>query len=64
MGVVPATIAVGLITRFPWGFAERVDPVQGEHWAWTGTLAMGGGLAVWLALPSLPAVRAYLAAER
>ena len=50
MGVVPATIAVGLLTRFHWRFAERVDPSQREHWAWTATQVMGWGTLMWIAL--------------
>ena len=50
MGVVPATIAVGLLTRFPWRFAERVDPSRSEHWAWTATQVMGWGTLLWIGL--------------
>jgi hypothetical protein len=50
MGVVPAVIAIGLLTRFPWRFAERVDPSSREHWTWTGTQVMGWGLGLWIAL--------------
>jgi hypothetical protein len=50
MGVVPGTIAVGLITRFPWPLAERLDVSAREHWAWAATQAMGAGLLVWIAL--------------
>jgi len=50
MGVVPAVIAVGLLTRFSWRFAERVDPSQREHWAWTATQVMGWGTLLWIGL--------------
>jgi len=50
MGVVPAVIAVGLLTRFPWRFAERVDPSRREHWTWMATQVMGWGMGLWIAL--------------
>ena len=50
MGVIPAVIAVGLLTRFSWGFAERVDPSHHEHWAWTATQVMGWGTVLWIGM--------------
>jgi hypothetical protein len=50
MGVVPGTIAVGLVTRFSWPLAERIDPSRREHWSWMATQVMGGGLLVWIGL--------------
>jgi len=50
MGVVPSLIAVGVVTRFAWPLAERLDPSRGEHWSWTAMQLMGGGLLVWIAL--------------
>jgi hypothetical protein len=50
MGVVPSVIAIGVVTRFAWPLAERIDPSPGEHWSWVATQAMGGGLVVWIAL--------------
>jgi hypothetical protein len=50
MGVVPSIIAVGLVTRFSWPLAERLDPSRREHWGWAATQVMGGGLLVWIAL--------------
>jgi hypothetical protein len=50
MGVVPSVIAVGLVTRFRWPLAERLDPSRAEHWSWTATQAMGAGLLVWIGL--------------
>lgn len=50
MGVVPSLILVGVVTRFPWPLAERLDPSHTEHWSWTATQVMGAGLLVWIAL--------------
>jgi uncharacterized membrane protein YeaQ/YmgE (transglycosylase-associated protein family) len=50
MGVVPSTIALGLVTRFSWPLAERVDISRHEHWSWFATQVMGAGLLVWIAL--------------
>jgi hypothetical protein len=50
MGVVPGTIAVGIVTRFSWALAERLDPSRREHWTWTATQVMGAGLLVWIGL--------------
>ncbi len=50
MGVVPSLIAVGVVTRFSWPLAERLDPSASEHWSWTATQVMGDGLLVWIGL--------------
>ncbi len=50
MGIIPAVIAVGLVTRVPWRFAERVDPSHHEHWAWAATQVMGWGTLLWIGL--------------
>ena len=50
MGVVPSLILAGVLTRFSWPLAERLDPARHEHWSWTATQAMGAGLLVWIGL--------------
>jgi hypothetical protein len=50
MGVVPSVIALGVVTRFAWPLAERLDPSASEHWSWMAAQVMGGGLLVWIAL--------------
>jgi hypothetical protein len=50
MGVVPSVIAVGVVTRFRWPLAERLDPSRSEHWSWVATQVMGYGLLVWIGL--------------
>lgn len=50
MGVVPLALVVGLLARPSWGWAAAVTRWGGHHWAWTGTLALGIVLGVWLAV--------------
>ena len=50
MGVVPSLILAGVLTRFSWPLAERLDPARHEHWSWTATQVMGAGLLVWIGL--------------
>lgn len=50
MGVVPSVILAGVVTRFRWPLAERIDPSRAEHWSWSAAQAMGVGLLVWIGL--------------
>ena len=50
MGVVPLALVVGLLARPSCGWAAAVTRWGGHHWAWTGTLALGIVLGVWLAV--------------
>ena len=50
MGLAPIALAYGLLARPAWGWASALSRWSGHHWAWTGTLALGLGLGVWLAV--------------
>jgi hypothetical protein len=50
MGLAPIALAYGLLARPTWGWAAALSRWSGHHWAWTGTLALGLGLGVWLAV--------------
>lgn len=43
-------LAFGLVARPAWGWAAALSRWSGHHWAWTGTLALGLVLGVWLAV--------------
>jgi hypothetical protein len=53
MGVFPLLLTYALLTRPVWPWAEPLSRWGGHHWAWTGTLALGAVLAVWLAAQAL-----------
>lgn len=48
MGVAPLALTYGLLVRPAWRWAEPLSRGGRHHWAWTGTLALGAVLAVWL----------------
>jgi hypothetical protein len=50
MGLAPIVLAYGLVARPAWGRAAALSRWSGHHWAWTGTLALGLVLGVWLAV--------------
>jgi low affinity Fe/Cu permease len=37
-----------LIARPVWQFAEKITRWSGHHWAWTGTILLVIGIAIWL----------------
>ena len=53
MGLTPLGLAYALLTRPPWSWARRVSHWSGHHWGWTGTLALGLTLALWLVVQGL-----------
>jgi hypothetical protein len=48
MGFFPLLLAYGLIARPVWQFAEKITRWSGHHWAWTGTILLVIGIAIWL----------------
>lgn len=49
-GLCTLLLAYALAARPQWGWARALNPVKGQHWAWTGTVAYGAFLLVWLAV--------------
>lgn len=49
MGIYPLLLALGLVLKPSWPWADRLCRWSSHHWAWTGTLALCFGIAVWLA---------------
>lgn len=50
MGLYPLLLVYGLLARPRWAWADPLVRWSGAHWSWAGTLALGLGLALWLAL--------------
>lgn len=50
MCLYPLLLAYGLLARPRWAWADPLVRWSGAHWTWVGTLALGLGLALWLAL--------------
>lgn len=48
MGLAPLLLTWGLLAHPNWPLAERLTRWSKHHWAWTGTLALGILLGVWL----------------
>jgi len=53
MGLAPLFLIYALLARPCWAWAETISHWSGHHWAWTGTLALGITLVVWLAIQGL-----------
>lgn len=53
MGLAPLVLTYGLLARPNWTWAQTLSRWSGHHWAWTGTLALGVILAVWLVVQGL-----------
>ncbi len=53
MGLAPLFLIYALLTRPSWAWADALSRWSGHHWAWTGTLALGIALAVWLIVQGL-----------
>lgn len=50
MGLLPLALAYGLVARPAWRWTTAVARLSGHHWAWTGALALGVVLVLWLAV--------------
>jgi len=53
MGMGSLLLVYGLLARPRWRWAEAVTRWSGYHWAWTGTLALGIILCIWLIVQGL-----------
>jgi hypothetical protein len=53
MGLGPLFLICALLARPDWAWADALSRWSGHHWAWTGTLALGITLAVWLIVQGL-----------
>ena len=50
MGLAPLLLTFGLIARPNWTWAESLFRWSNHHWSWTGTVALGIILLVWLSI--------------
>jgi len=48
MGLAPLFLTYALLARPNWAWAESISRWSHHHWAWTGTVALGLVLALWL----------------
>jgi hypothetical protein len=48
MGVAPLFLTYALLARPAWKWADAISRWNNHHWAWTGTVALGVVLALWL----------------
>ncbi|MFZ5822198.1 MAG: hypothetical protein ACOYYJ_20095 [Chloroflexota bacterium] len=53
MGLAPLFLAYALLARPNWPWAESISRWSGHHWAWTGTVALGVALALWLVVEGI-----------
>lgn len=49
MGFLPLLLIFGLIARPAWSRVDKLFKWSKHHWAWTGSIILTGGIAVWLA---------------
>jgi hypothetical protein len=48
MGLYPLILVYGLIARPVWQLADKLSKWSGHYWAWTGTILLSIGIAIWL----------------
>jgi hypothetical protein len=53
MGLLPLLLAYGAIWRPGWGWAESITGWSRHDWPWTGSMALGMLLVLWLAIQAL-----------
>jgi hypothetical protein len=53
MGLAPLVLTYALLARPRWSWAQALSRWSRHHWAWTGTLALGVTLALWLIVQGL-----------
>ncbi len=53
MGIAPLALVFGLLARPNWPWAGVLTRWSGHYWAWTGTLALGVILLLWLTLQAV-----------
>lgn len=50
LGVIPITIASGLLIRWNWKLAEKLNVFRDKHWSWTFSLYSGFELIIWITI--------------
>ena len=50
MFIFPLVLVYGLLVRRRWKSLDPLVVWSNEHWAWVGSLVLGLGLALWLAI--------------
>ena len=50
MCIFPLVLVYGLLVRPRWKLLDPLVVWSNEHWAWVGSLVLGLGLALWLAI--------------
>lgn len=53
MGLLPILLSIGLIREPDWSWANKLSAWSKHYWAWTGTVAVGMTLFVWLAFQGI-----------
>ena len=48
MGLFPLLLVYGLIARPSWTIVDKYFLWSGHHWAWTGSIILSAGIAIWL----------------
>jgi hypothetical protein len=48
LGVYPLCLVYGLWKRPTWRWPDAVNPFKPMHWSWTGALAAGAVVLIWL----------------
>jgi hypothetical protein len=53
MCIFPLLLVYGLLVRSRWKLLDPVVVWSNQHWAWVGSLVLGLGVALWLAIQAL-----------
>ena len=48
MGLFPLLLSYALITRPKWPLVDRLFKWGGHYWAWTATIILAVGIAMWI----------------
>lgn len=53
LGLGAFFVLASLIFLPEWGWAQRLNPVKGQHWAWSASAAFGAALMIWIVVQVL-----------
>ncbi|USB33404.1 hypothetical protein [Paenibacillus sp. YPG26] len=50
LGIMPIIISLGLIIRWKWRLADKLNVFHNMHWSWSFSLYSGFALIIWIAI--------------
>jgi len=53
LGLGAFVVLACLLSRPDWAWAERLNPIKGQHWTWAASAAFGLALMIWITVQVL-----------